>query len=322
MIPLAVCFALLASIFEATVFLPAHIFEWGPKRLSGSQDEGVETEKDTENSDLISRIWNLFEWFLELFLKHRWKAFIVTTALFIVSMGISILSLTGIWPLIKVKFFPGNYVRYHVTVALPSSTPIKRTDAIVRDISGFILSLGENQADSVSGTAGYYEDQDYSVLGGSQYGQAIVAMPDREKAVLPDNPEKDPVKHLDYIRKQLNNYLLEQYPNPDERPKIKVFPENNGPPSGKAVSIRISGENLGRELEVSDRIMEFLKNNPETKDLIEITDDRAANVNVIKYSAIQEAAYDLEIPPGRITEMISGALNGIKVGTLDRKSVV
>jgi HAE1 family hydrophobic/amphiphilic exporter-1 len=216
--------------------------------------------------------------------------------------------------LIKVKFFPGNYVRYHVTVALPSSTPIKRTDTIVRDISKFILALGEKQADSVSGTAGYFEEEDYSLMGGSQYGQAIVTMPERDRAVLPDNPGNDPVKHIDYIRKKLSLYLAEQYPNPGERPKVKVFPESNGIPSGKAVSLRISGENLDRELEVSGRIMEFMNQNPEMKDLIDITDDRAANVNVVRYTPSQEAAYDLGIPPGRITEMIAGALNGITVG--------
>lgn len=314
MIPIAVSFALLASIFEATVFLPAHIFEWGPKAVQTLSEEKDILEENTHKRDLITRLWNFFEKVLNLFLKHRWKAFVTTSVLFIVSMTIAWLSLSGIYPLIKVKFFPGNYVRYHVTVALPSSTPIKRTDTIVRNISKFILSLGEKQADSVSGTAGYFEEEDYSVMGGSQYGQAIVTMPERDRAVLPDNPGKDPVKHIDYIRKKLNLYLAEQYPNPGERPKVKVFPESNGIPSGKAVSLRISGENLDRELGVSGRIMEFMNQNPEMKDLIDITDDRAANVNVVRYTPSQEAAYDLGIPPGRITEMIAGALNGITVG--------
>ena len=320
MIPIAVSFALLASILESTVFLPAHIFEWGPKAVHTISTEEDTHEEITKKPDLISRLWVLFEKILNLFLEHRWKVSMITAALFIVSIAIAWLSLSGIYPLIKVKFFPGNYVRYHITVDLPSSTPIRRTDTIVRDISKFILSLGEKQADSVSGTAGYYEEEDYSVLGGSQYGQAVVTMPDRDKAVLPDNPGKNPVQHIDYIRKKLNVYLTEKYPSPGERPKVKVFPESNGIPSGKAVSLRISGENLDRELEVSNRIMEFMKQNAEMKDLIEIIDDRAANVNVVSYTPSQEAAYDLGIPPGRITEMIAGALNGIKVGTFQTAS--
>jgi HAE1 family hydrophobic/amphiphilic exporter-1 len=313
MIPLAVTLTLISSFFEAMIFLPHHIFEWGSKDVEKVDFDEI-SDDEPKRKDIVTRVWYFFEPVLELFLRHRWKALAGTAILFIVAMSIALLSLLGIVPLIKVKFFPGNYVRYHITVALPSSTPIKKTDAIVRDISTFIQSLGEKQADSVSGTAGYYEDQDYSVLGGSQYGQVVVAMPERERAVLPDNPEKDPVKHIDIIRKKLKQYLTEKYPSPDERPRVKVFPENNGPPSGKAVSIRISGDNINKEIEVSDRIMEFLKQNKEAQDLTDIGDDRASNVNVVRYTPSQEAAYELGIAPGRITEMIAGSLNGIKVG--------
>lgn len=322
MIPIAVSFALFASILESTVFLPVHIFEYGPKAVDrvSADTVSVDDPAPAEKNDLVARIWAFFEKILDVFLKHRWKAMASITLLFVVAMAIAVLSLSGIYPLIKVKFFPGNYIRYHVTVALPSSTPITRTDTIVRDISQFILGLGEKQADSVSGTAGFYEEEDYSIMGGSQYGQAVVTMPEKDKAELPENPGKDPVRHLDYIRKELRAYLVEQYPNPDERPRVKIFPESNGIPSGKAVSLRISGENLTRELEVSDRIMAFMRQNPELKALVEITDDRAANVNVVRYTPSQEAAYDLGIPPGRITEMIAGALNGITVGTFQTPS--
>ncbi len=320
MIPIAVSFALFASILESTTFLPVHIFEYGPKAVDKIEADATSDEEKSHKKDIVSRVWNGFEKILDLFLKHRWKAMTSIAFLFFVALAIAGLSLSGIYPLIKVKFFPGNYIRYHVTVALPSSTPITRTDAIVRDISRFILGLGEKQADSVSGTAGFYEEEDYSIQGGSQYGQAVVTMPEKDTSELPDNPGKDPVKHLDFVRKKLRTYLVEQYPNPDERPVVKVFPESNGIPSGKAVSLRISGENLERELQVSDRIMEFMRQNPELKDLTEITDDRASNVNVVRYTPSQESAYDLGIPPGRITEMIAGALNGITVGTFQTPS--
>ncbi len=314
MIPIAVSFALLASIFEATVFLPAHVFEWGAKTVGHIEGDERFSDETGVNKDLVSRTWTLFERILDLFLKHRIKVVMTTAALFIAAVTIAGLSFSGIVPLIKIKFFPGSYVRYHITAALPSSTPIQKTDAVLRDISNFILSLGDKQADSVAGMAGYFEEEDYSLMGGSQYGQAIVTMPERDRAVLPENPDKDPVKHIDYIRRKLNAYIENRYPDTGSRPRVKVFPEVIGIPSGKAVSLRISGENLDRELEVSRRIMDYMTNDPELKDLTEITDDRAASVNVVRYTPSQEAAYDLGIPPGRITEMIAGALNGITVG--------
>ena len=184
----------------------------------------------------------------------------------------------------------------------------------MREISTFILSLGERQAASVSGTAGYYEDEDYSVLGGSHYGQVIVALPEKKWVDFPDNPDNDPVKHIDYIRAKLQTHLEQTFPNADGRPQVKVFPEASGPVAGKAVNIRISGESLDRELEVSTRIMVFLKSEKETQALTELTDDRAARINVVKYVPDQEKAYELGLSPGRITEMISGALHGVTVG--------
>lgn len=316
-IPLTVSFALAASLIEALIFLPLHIFEWSsaPAAPSVNDENDAKLPVATQTDKvLFSALWGFYHRLLTVFLKNRVKTLATAIFLFFISLAMAGLSITGVVPFIKVTFFPGNYVRYHITVALPASTPIQKTDRVVREISTFILSLGERQATSVSGTAGYYEDEDYSVLGGSHYGQVIVALPEKKWVDFPDNPDNDPVKHIDYIRTKLQAHLEQTFPNADGRPQVKVFPEANGPVAGKAVNIGISGESLDRELEVSTRIMRFLESEKETQALTELTDDRAARINVVKYVPDQEKAYELGLSPGRITEMISGALHGVTVG--------
>ncbi|MBU1167951.1 MAG: efflux RND transporter permease subunit [Proteobacteria bacterium] len=313
-IPMTVAFALTASLLEALVFLPLHIYEWGPKRIPFALSEESSDNEQPQKNYIFDKAWKVYDFALDKFLRNRGKTLVLTFFLFVLAIGIAGLSVSGIVPLIKVKFFPGNYVRYHITVALPASTPIRKTDFVVREVSKFIMSIGPKQAESVSGTAGYYEDEDYSVQGGSQYGQAIVALPGKEIAKFPENPNNDPVQHIDYIRARLAEFLTEKYPDADERPQVRVFPEYFGPPIGKPVNIRISGDNLDRELEVSNRILDYLKNEKETQDLTELSDDRAAKINVVKYLPIQETVYEMGLSPGRITEVIAGALNGVKVG--------
>ena len=89
---------------------------------------------------------------MELLLDHKAATFAAMGALFGLAVAVLLLSVTGVVPLIKVKFFPGNYFRYHVTVANPVGTSIEQTDAVVRDLSRYIMSFGEKTAQSASGS--------------------------------------------------------------------------------------------------------------------------------------------------------------------------
>ena len=109
---------------------------------------------------LFAPLWKLYRFLIGKFLRFKILTLGCVLLLFVVALAILVLSATGIMPLIKVKFFPGNYFRYHVTVALPAGTAIEKTDSVVRDISRFIISLGPKQAQSASGSAGFYEDEE------------------------------------------------------------------------------------------------------------------------------------------------------------------
>lgn len=315
-IPKTVTYALLASLIEALIFLPLHFYDWGGKREPDNTD--VEIDEQQSNSHLktgiFAGIWGIYRFVLNIAFMNKAKAMASVAFLFVVSIVILGISVSGVLPLLKIKFFPGNYIRYHIAIGLPPGTPVEKTDKVVRDISRMVMSMGNGQAESASGYTGYYEDEDYRWLGGSQYGQVIVTLPQGDKADFPENPDNDPMVHLDYMRKKTAEYLGSEYKDAYSRPFIKIFPENSGPPSGKPVSIRISGNSLNRNIEVSDKILAYLENEPETSSLTELRDNRSTLRKVIRFTPKQEKIFEYGLTSGRITEVTAGMLNGVRVG--------
>jgi HAE1 family hydrophobic/amphiphilic exporter-1 len=317
-IPKTVTFALVASLFEALFILPIHFLEWGPK--DGSRNSRKIRKHDPEDpfmhlaSGLFAPFWKAYRWGVERILNHKIITFSVMTIILAAAVGILVLSASGVLPLIKVEFFPGNYFRYHVTVTTPVGTAIEKTDAIVRNLSEYIMSLGNNQAHSASGTAGYYEDEDYTRHDGSHYGQIVVTLPEEKYRDFPENPANDPQLHLDYIRRKLADFVREQYPAGNLVPVVRVFKESDGPPTGKAVNIRLTATTLEDAVNASDRLKAFMQQNTELADLIDLADNRPNFHKTFRFIPKQEAVFEFGLQPAIVTQMVAGALNGQMVG--------
>jgi hypothetical protein len=96
----------------------------------------------------------------------------------------------------------------------------------------------------VAGTAGRYEDEDYSIHRGHHFGQIVVTLPEEKERNFPDNPDNDIELHLEYMRQKLTNYVKGKYTETVQKPFLRVFPKNTGPPVGKPVNIRIQGNSI------------------------------------------------------------------------------
>ncbi len=313
-IPKTVAYALAASLLEALFILPIHVLDWGPKRAALHV---VDEETDPFHhlkSGLFAPFWKIYRWVLHRLLNHKVLTFLGIGGLFAACLGILVLSITGIMPLIKVKFFPGNYFRYHVTAAMPIGTPIEETDAMIRDLSRFIMSLGEAQAQSASASAGYYEDEDYRRHTGNQFAQIVVTLPEERDRDFPDNPEDDPIRHLTYMRERLGRYVVERYPQGERRPEVRIFEESDGPPTGKPVNIRVTAADMDVAVAVSDDILTFLKTTPELDGLVGLGDDRPEQHRIVRFEPRPEAVFEYGLMPGDVTGMVAGALNGRRAG--------
>ncbi|GBE35895.1 nickel and cobalt resistance protein CnrA [bacterium BMS3Bbin07] len=312
-IPKAVSYALAASLFEALFILPIHILDWGPKRIKQPTAEKEEHSHHL-TSAIFAPLWRLYRRILDILLEHKAATMVSISGLFLLALLILGLSVTGIVPLINVKFFPGSYFRYHLAVIMPAGTSIERTDAVVRDLSRFIVSMGKKQALATSGAAGFYEDEDYSLHSGHRYGQVVVTLPEEKERDFPENPGNDLMLHLDYIREKVNDFIDRKYGGSELKPYLKVFPENTGPPTGKAVNIRISGNTMGEVVRAADSLKQYLGSDEEFSDLQGLDDNRATSQRVVKYIPMQEAVFEYGLTPRTATSLVAGALNGRYAG--------
>ncbi|MCK4910453.1 MAG: efflux RND transporter permease subunit, partial [Thermodesulfovibrionales bacterium] len=318
-IPKTVCFALAASLVEALFILPVHVLDWGKKTVPHSVvklagEEGHEMAAHLKEGP-FAPAWRLYSRLLDLLLANPIKTVGAMVLAFVVAVTMLVLSMTGVVPLIKMKFFPGSYFRYHVPVVMPPGTSIERTDEVVRDLARFILARGDKEALAVIGTAGMYEAENYMWKTGHNHGQVVVTLPPESERSFPTGEDNDPLLYLDFIRDEVNGYVRQRYGEGDGAPSLKVFPENTGPPTGKAVNVRVTGDSRAMVSVAADEIMEYLSTDQAFSGLRDLEVNRAAPQKVARFLPDEEAAAERGISPAVVTRVVAGALNGIRAGT-------
>ncbi len=317
-IPKTVSFALAASLVEALFILPVHVLDWGKKTVPHSvakyAGEGFEMAAHLKEGP-FAPAWRLYSRLLDILLAHPIKAVGAMVMAFVVAVSMLVLSMTGVVPLIKMKFFPGSYFRYHVPVVMPPGTSIERTDEVVRDVARFLMARGEKEALAAIGTAGMYEAENYMWKPGHNHGQVVVTLPPESDRSFPTGEDNDPLLYLDFIRDEVKGYVSEMYGEGDGAPSLKVFPENTGPPTGKAVNVRVTGDSRAMVSVAADEIMEYLSTDQAFSGLRDLEVNRAAPQKVARFLPDEEAAAERGVSPAVVTQVVAGALNGIRAGT-------
>lgn len=314
-IPKTVSYALFASLLEALFILPIHFFDWGPKSAEALPvDEDEEAPFAHLQHGPFGTIWRIYRRAVIWVLDHKAIAILAINAGFISAMALLLLSMFGIAPLIKVKFFPGNYFRYHVTLQTAAGTSLERTDAIVKDVSAFIMSLGTRQAHSTAGYTGFYEDQDYVRHYGPNYGQVVVTLPEKRERDFPDNPGNDPMVHLGYTRRHIKDYVAQTYADDPAHPRVQVFEEGDGPPTGKPVNVRVQAQTNAAAIAASDLLLTQMRDDTHLADLVDLGDNRPVRYRTVKFEPRQEAVYQYNLSAAQITAIVAGVLNGRPAG--------
>jgi len=315
-IPKAVSFALAASLMEALIILPTHVLDWGPTADSGSSHSSqMKKEAFGGFSRMIfARLWRIYHSLLGLLLNHKRISLAGVIGLFIIALTMMILSATGMVPLIKMKFFQDSYLRYHIAFRLPPGTSVEGADRVVRDISRFVMSFGPKEVGTVSGSAGMLETKDYAIHRAQHYGQVVVELPPQREQDLPGVEGDDVSAYLDLVREKVIKYVEGMSPEWGARPVLDIFGENTGPPTGKAVNIRISANSIEDAGKVSDQMLNHLQTDSSYADLVNLADDRADMQTVIRQVVNQEKALEYGLNSRMATALIAGTLNGVAVG--------
>lgn len=254
-IPFTVSIALIASTFEAIVFIPTHYADWPGK----------------DNNKKIFQRFRLFQDKFDKVLKKLYnKKKIVLSIIFLV-----LVSTFALVPLLTQDLFSAeDFTLFYIDLELAPGTPIKKSNAITLEFEKRIIPfIGNGEIVSVISSVGLSSGGSGNSVN-SNIAQIVVDLTERS-----EGRERSITDILEEIKK-----LTSDIPGAEE---IKFSKATNGPPTSSPVSFRIFGENYNNMNIVSEKIIERLST---YSDLYNIEDNIEKGSPEIKVTLNSERA--------------------------------
>ncbi|MES9993880.1 MAG: efflux RND transporter permease subunit [Candidatus Thiodiazotropha sp.] len=297
LIPKAVSFAIGASLIECLLVLPIHYLDFGPREQK--------TVNLIESDNAIMRVARHYtKWLLRRTMRNRGMTLGIIFALFLISIVIITLSISGKVPLVRIQFFPDDYKIYYVDVVGPSNTSIHEINDKVKQISGHIIAEGPGMATATSGMAGMYFNEDYEPVYGNNYGSVTVTLPS-----LDDQDFDNPLTHVDQMRDRLKQrFEKDGY-------KLHIHPQKDGPPSGKDVNVRIVGTNDKSISGLASDLFNFMRGAEKIgPNLIDLVDDRGMPKRVFRLEVDQDKVAEFGLDNSQAARLAASVLDGRYLG--------
>ncbi|MEW8068579.1 MAG: efflux RND transporter permease subunit [Candidatus Thiodiazotropha endolucinida] len=297
LVPKAVSFAIIASLVECLLILPIHYLDFGPR-----QQSAVDL---LERDNTLMRIVRRFtDWLLSLTLRFRLLSVLVVSLLFAVSVMILALSASGKVPLIRIQFFPDDYKLYYVDIVGPSNISIEEVDERVKRIAETVMEDGPGMASAAAGLAGLYFNEDYEPVYGNNHGSVMVTMPSASEQSF-----DDPLLHLDRMREKLKPiHETDGY-------TLHVHPQNDGPPSGKDINVRVVGANVEAVSGLAGELLTYMLESPDIgPHLIGLDDDRGVQKRVFRLWVEQERVAEFGLDNSQVARLAASVLDGRYLG--------
>ncbi|MCG8029745.1 MAG: efflux RND transporter permease subunit [Candidatus Thiodiazotropha taylori] len=297
LVPKAVTFAIVASLIECLLILPIHYLDFGPRSQNAS--------KLLERDNAMMRVARRFtDWLLNLTMRFRLLSVFIVSLLFVVSVVIIGLSASGKVPLIRIQFFPDDYKIYYVDVVGPSNVSLDEIDSRVKQIAQTVMEDGPGMASAASGLAGMYFNEDYEPIYGNNHGSVIVTMPSAKVQTF-----DDPLAHLQRMRDKLKPiYEKDGY-------HLHVHPQNDGPPSGKDINVRVVGANVEAVSALSAELLKFMQASDVIgPNLIDLKDDRGVPKRVFRLQVDQQLVAEYGLDNSQVAQLAASVLDGRYLG--------
>jgi multidrug efflux pump subunit AcrB len=214
------------------------------------------------------------------------------------------LSVSGKAPLIRIQFFPDDYKLYYVDLVGPSSASIEDVNERVKRISQAVMADGPGMARATTGYAGFYINEDYEPVYSNNYGSVMVTMPSLE-----DQRFDDPLAHLERMRKKLAiRFEKEGY-------GISIHPQNDGPPSGKDINVRVVGTNTDSVSALARDLLLFMRKSADIGPyLIDLKDDRGEPKRVLRFEVDKRRVAEYGLDYSQVAQLAASVLDGRYIG--------
>jgi len=297
-IPAVVCFALLASLFECFFILPVHYLDFGPQKAQ------LLAQRLENDNFIVSFFRVITQHVLKWTLKFRALTIFLVLVLLSLSIGIMYVSMAGILPLVKTQFFPDDYAIYFVDIKGPPNASINTMDKLNRAVSNSIMDDGPGKAKSATGLAGLYMNEDYELIHGQNFGVVIVTLPAKKNQTI-----IDPMQHLSEMRTKLKKEFEHS------GFVLSVHPMKEGPPSGKAINVKVMGSNLNAVSQLSEKVFVFLQTEKQISPyLVELENDRGLPKTTYQFEVRHDRVKEYNLNSTEVARLASSVLDGRYIG--------
>ncbi|MCA9401069.1 MAG: efflux RND transporter permease subunit, partial [Candidatus Omnitrophica bacterium] len=231
--PLVISLALIISMFESMIALPAHLLP------------GLKYVKDiSSRKNWFNHIEDKFQKSLQLVLKGRY----VIVPLFIF---VFIFSLWFAHRYMRFVLFPAKMAEeIYISVELPKGTTLERTTEKVKKIEGLVKEISKEALSSYVSRVG--EDFYYEIANENHAYLIISLTPYSERHIT----AQEIVDRLREKTDQLPGYT-----------QILYYIETGGPPVGKPINLYVIGDDDGMRKTLADQVVQFLEGMEGVKDL-------------------------------------------------------
>ena len=275
-IPLVVTTALAISLIEAYWMLPSHI-------LSLKVDFEKPGKIQIIRNKLLHKLQIFYGVLLLKFLRHR----IMTLVLLVGIMFSAVFALQK--GAVRVDFFAADTIRlFYINVEMPPESSLKQTIAATLKVENLARPyMKDEEVRSVVSYAGQMFTE-MEPLFGEHLGQIFISL----------RPEKKGARNVEEIIESMREAVTSSI-GPVNISFLKL---TGGPPTSKAVSVKVRGDEYNELRAATDALTQFMD---EDARFVDIADDDSKGRNGLNLSLNKEAVRDAGIRPTEVYRLLS-----------------
>lgn len=279
-IPLTVSIALLASTFEALVFLPLHFAEWSGKLKQKRQD-------------IFLAIRESFKGFISKFYKHR---YISVGVMFIIIIGSFFLVTTVNQDLFSAE----DFSLFYIDIELPPGSPQEKTNLVVQEFEERIIPMvGNGEIVAVNSAIGFTSTASSSSRN-SNVAQITVDLTEKD-----EGRKRSILAIIDEVKAKCNDIAGVE--------TVQYRKAQSGPPTGPPVSFRLFGDSYDELITIAEDFKRRLDDYPE---LYNINDNLESGTPELRIIVNDNLASRYGLSTAAVGSFIRNSFEGVTATTL------
>jgi len=276
-IPKVVTFALLASLIEAFLILPSHMADFGRVAI-----------RQSKYNPTFTALTCRYERALRFVLRRRYLSMLGIVVMAFIAIGL-------VFTLDVTIFEEEDLGQIEVRAQLPVGTRIEITDSISREMEAIISELPDDELEAVVTRVGFMV-QNYRGRLASHNLQFNIDLVDDEER------DRSDLEIMDQLRRNLSEVAGVT--------SLWLSRPQQGPPSGRPVEVRVTGED--------PRMLEFLAERVKStlggyEGVVEIEDDLTPGKSEMRVDVVQDQASLYGLTVADISTAVRVAFEGVEV---------